>query len=54
MFLSIVWRIYVEFVVDIDIKILRVPPLGPSMPFLNSNTCVEGGLFLFARVFFFV
>ncbi len=25
---GIVWRIYIEFVADIDIKILEVPPLG--------------------------
>jgi hypothetical protein len=46
------WQIYVGFVVDIDIKILRVPPLGLGMPFLNNDTCVEGGLFIFAKVFF--
>jgi len=38
-----VWRIYVGFVADIDIKILGVPPRGSGMPFLDSNTCVEGG-----------
>ncbi len=50
------WRrqIYVGFVADIDIKILGVPPLGPGMPFLNSNTCAGGGgwLFISAGVFF--
>ncbi len=25
---------------------------GPGMPFLDSDTCTEGGLFIFARVFF--
>jgi hypothetical protein len=38
------WQRYVGFVADIDIKILGVsPPLGPGMPFLDSNTCAEGG-----------
>jgi hypothetical protein len=41
------WQIYVGFVVDIDIKILGVPPLGPGMPFLDSDTCTEGGGYLF-------
>jgi hypothetical protein len=37
----------VGFVADIDIKILGVPPLGPGMPFLDSDTCGGGGyLFL--------
>jgi len=40
---SIVWRIYVGFVVDIDIKIVGVPPPRPGMPFLNNDTCAEGG-----------
>jgi hypothetical protein len=41
------WQIYVGFVVDIDIKILGVPPLGLGMPFLDSDTCAEGAyLFL--------
>jgi hypothetical protein len=50
------WRrqICVGFVVDIDIKILGVPPLGLGMPFLHSDTCAEGGLFISARVFFLV
>jgi hypothetical protein len=45
-------QIYVGFIADIDIKILRVPPLGPGMPFLDSDTCAEGGegLFISARV----
>jgi hypothetical protein len=43
MYSSIVWRIYVGFVADIDIKILGVPPLGPNMPFLNNDTCAKGG-----------
>ncbi len=30
---GIVWRIYVGFVADIDIKILGVPPPGLGMPF---------------------
>jgi hypothetical protein len=43
---------YYEIVADIDIKILRVTPLGPGMPFLDSDTCAEGGgLFISARVF---
>jgi hypothetical protein len=41
-------QIYVGFVADIDIKILGVPPPGPGMPFLDSNTCAEGrGVYLF-------
>jgi len=40
---GIVWRIYVGFVADIDIKILKVRPLGSGMPFLDSDTCAEGG-----------
>jgi hypothetical protein len=44
-------QIYVGFVADIDIKILGVPPL-PVMPFFDSDTCEEGGLFISARVFF--
>jgi hypothetical protein len=36
-------QIYVGFVADIDIKILGCPPLGPGMPFLDSDTCTEGG-----------
>jgi hypothetical protein len=48
------WRrqIYVGFVAYIDIKILRVSPLGPGMPFLDSDRCAEAGLFISARVFF--
>jgi hypothetical protein len=30
---SIVWRIYVGFVTDIDIKILEVPPPGARLAF---------------------
>jgi hypothetical protein len=26
--------------------------LGPGMPFLDSDTCAEGGLFIYVRVFF--
>jgi hypothetical protein len=38
---------------NIDIKILGVPPLGPGMPFLDSDTCAEGGgLFISVRFFF--
>jgi hypothetical protein len=42
-------KIYVGFVVDIDIKIL-----GPGLPFLDSDTCTggTGGLFISTRVFF--
>ncbi len=40
------WRIYVGFVADIDIRILGVPP-QPGMPFLDSDTCVERGGYLF-------
>jgi hypothetical protein len=47
MFLGIVWRICVGFVVDIDIKILVVPPLGPGMPFLDSNTCAKEEVLFF-------
>jgi hypothetical protein len=38
-------QIYVEFVADIDIKILGVPPhpSGFGMPFLDSDTYAEGG-----------
>jgi hypothetical protein len=40
------WQIYVGFVADIDIKILGVPPpLGLGMPFLDSDTCGERGVF---------
>ncbi len=28
------------------------PPLGPGIPFLDSDTCAEGGFFISARVFF--
>jgi hypothetical protein len=37
------WRqqIYVGFVADIEIKILGAP-LGPGMPFLDSNTFLPG------------
>jgi hypothetical protein len=54
MFSGIVWKIYVGFVVDIDIKILGVPPPKPGMPFLDSDTCAdeEGRLFIFANIFF--
>jgi hypothetical protein len=47
-------QIYVGFVDGIDIKILRVAPLRPSMPFLDRDTCAEGGgwVFISARVFF--
>jgi hypothetical protein len=33
----------------IDIKILRLPPLGRGMPFLDNDTCAEwrGGGYLF-------
>jgi len=51
MFSSIVWRIYVGFVVDIDIKIFGVPPPGPTMPFLDSNTCAKGGVIHFCQGF---
>jgi hypothetical protein len=44
-------QIYVGFVADIDIKILGVPPLGPGMPFLDSDTCAERVLLISARVF---
>jgi hypothetical protein len=40
------WQIYVGFVADVDIK-WGAPPLGPSMPFLDSDTCAEGGGYLF-------
>jgi hypothetical protein len=39
-------------VADIDIKILGVPaPPGLGMPFLDSDTCAEGG-YLFLPGFF--
>jgi hypothetical protein len=28
--------------------------LGPDMPFLDNNICIEGELFICARVFFFM
>jgi hypothetical protein len=34
---------------DIDIKILGVPPLGPGMPFLDSDT--GGGVIYFCQGF---
>jgi hypothetical protein len=37
----------------IDIKILGVPPSGPGMPFLDSDTCAEEGGYLFLLGFFF-
>jgi hypothetical protein len=36
-------QIYVGFVADIDIKILRVSPWGPGMPFLDSRGGGRGG-----------
>jgi hypothetical protein len=36
---SIVWRIYVGFVADIDIKILRVPNASLN-PVPNAQVCV--------------
>jgi hypothetical protein len=36
---------------DIDIKILGVPPLGPGMPFLDSDTCARGGVIYFCQGF---
>jgi hypothetical protein len=51
MSLGIVWKIYVGFVADIDIKILRVPPLGLGMPFLNNDTCIEWGVIYFCHGF---
>jgi hypothetical protein len=45
------WQIYVGFVADIDIKILGVPPPGPGMPFLDSDTCTEGGFIYFCQGF---
>jgi hypothetical protein len=37
---------------DIDIKILGVPPPGLGMPFLDSDTCTEGGGIYFCQNFF--
>jgi hypothetical protein len=51
MFSGIVWRIYVGFVADIDIKILGVPPSRPGMPFLEDNTCAKGGIIYFCQGF---
>ncbi len=52
MFLGIMWKIYVGFVADIDIKILGVPPLGLGMPFLDNDTCAGVGGYLFLLGFF--
>jgi hypothetical protein len=49
---SIVWKIHVGFVADIDIKILGVlPPRRPGMPFLDSDTWAEGGVIYFCEGF---
>jgi hypothetical protein len=37
---------------DIDIKILRVAPTGPGMPFLDNDTCAERGVIYFYKGFF--
>jgi hypothetical protein len=56
MSLGIVWRIYVGFVVDIDIKILGVPPPGVGHAFPRQQHMRKGGeggvLFISTRVFF--
>jgi len=56
MSLGIVWRIYVGFVPNIDIKILGVPPPGAGHAFLRQQHMrKEGrGLFISTRVFFLV
>ncbi len=46
------WKIYVEFVADIDIKILRVPLPRVGHAFLRQRLMRrEGGLFIFAKFF---
>jgi hypothetical protein len=48
MFSSIVWKIYVGFVANIDIKILGVPPLGVGHAFLRQRHMHKrGGGYLF-------
>jgi hypothetical protein len=44
MSLGIVWRIYVGFVVDIDIKILKVPNVNLN-PVPNAHVCVFDGTY---------
>ncbi len=39
---------------DIDIKILGGAPPGLGMPFLDRDTCAEGGVFISVRVLFSV
>jgi len=48
---DIVWRIYVGFVTDIDIGAPPTPP-GLGMPFVDRDTCAEGGDYLFLPGFF--
>ncbi len=51
-FEGIVWKLYVRFVADIDIKILGVPLLEVRHAFPRQQHMRKGGLFIFARVFF--
>jgi hypothetical protein len=46
---GIVWRIYVGFVVNIDI--LRVPPPGPGHAFPKQEHMLRGGVYLFLSGF---
>jgi hypothetical protein len=39
---------------NIQLTMVKDQRPGPGMPFLDSDTCVEGGLFISARVFFLV
>jgi len=43
MSLGIVWRIYVRFVADIDIKIMGVPPPGAGHGFPRQRHMRRGG-----------
>jgi hypothetical protein len=55
MFSSIVWRIYVGFVADIDIKILGVapPPTGAGHAFpRQQHMCREGEVIYLCQDFF--
>jgi len=52
MSLGIVWRIYVGFVVDIDIKILGVPPSGVGHAFFRHRQMRRGGIIYFCQDFF--
>jgi hypothetical protein len=52
---GIVWRLYVGFVADINIKILRVAPTPRGWACLSEiTTHAQGGLFISVRIFFLV